>query len=316
MCSATSEWLNTTEVDAEEEGGVITEIKVMVQKNKRIKQLQAYWDTELASAAAHAKPSNTFYYRCEQMKVLARSRDGQFVACASFEEENHSSKNKLFVLQKKKMKKSEEEEDGEREEEEWTVIREVVLRTHALEDSVIITDPGQSVTIQANLQKEEEEEDVEEEGLLFLEKATCKKKSSNKLVAVQVPPATVIMQMHGCCVWCVTLKKEAEDTEKPNHNIEDMILGGAKAKALGCYIQKHTKRRRKELTNAFERFALSDEEPVDFMLNACSDPRQFPSLFSVVKKTGRPSFSVDKGPRVGRSPPLNEDEEIEVRSIV
>ena len=41
------------------------------------------------------------------------------------------------------------------------------------------------------------------------------------------------------------------------------------------------------------------------------DSLGFPTVASTVKIHGRPSFSVDKGPRIARSPPLSEEEETE-----
>ena len=269
-----------------EQGLTLTQIKMIMQGPKQ--RQPAYWETELSDSSA--KPSKTFYFKSEQMKVLARSRDGQFVACTTSEEEGAIPK--LLVLRYKRISIQQQKAEPQ-EEDEWSVVREMMLRTACPTQScIIITDSERRVTLEASLQ--------EEDGLLFFE-------TSKRQLVIQVPPATVMMRMQGC-VWCVALQKPEE---------EEIVLGGVRAQALGSFMERHVKERRRELTEAFCRLACSEGEPEDFMLSSEAydvDPVQFPSLLTVVKTTVRPSFSLDKGPRVGRSPPLSEEEETEVSS--
>ena len=84
------------------------------------------------------------------------------------------------------------------------------------------------------------------------------------------------------------------------------------AQALGCYIKRHAHERRLELATAFAAQCHLTMDPADFTLTFHADPLTFPSILSTIKFNGRPSFCADKGPRVIRSPPLTEEEELEV----
>ena len=80
--------------------------------------------------------------------------------------------------------------------------------------------------------------------------------------------------------------------------------------ALGCYIRKHQQIRMRDLSLAFQQHAIP-MEPQDFVLTFYTeDALGFPTAASTIRMHGRPSFSIEKAPRIPKSPPLLEDEEV------
>ena len=124
-------------------------------------------------------------------------------------------------------------------------------------------------------------------------------------VTLAVPPDSLLFETPGGLVGLCRF----DDPLK----IQWLPSGGVEAQAFGCYIKRHAQMRISEVTGVFETCPYPIHmPPADFVLAFRTDPLVFPSVFATIKLNGRPSFSLDKGPRVVRSPSLTEEEEMEV----
>ena len=258
----------------------------------------------------------------------------------------------------------------------WTVIHEIsnFQYTETASSSsafVMITDSIQKVTIQANvtyqnpqsiisttstefeeeddgslecfkdLNQEEEEDEEKDKGKTSISSKTKQDQDQAPIViAVSIPPATLLIQVSDEEVMCVTLSNYDQSTStiqpRPHDEgikmktMETILLNGIEAKAVNSFIQTYSTERRQALANAFWKFQEVTNCPNqmeyccdsfnaygDFTLaytsSGCtSNSQKFPSLFTLTKNIGRPSFSADKGPRLNKSPSLSDDEEMEV----
>jgi hypothetical protein len=196
---------------------------------------------------------------------------------------------------------------------------------------VTITDPGQpQVVLHAHVTQEggrgaghEQPDEEEDDDTLECFRATSapppppqRPSPPGLVIAISIPPATVlILNASSTTVACLTLGENADAGL--------LMLSGIEAEAVGAYIHMQIQERREDLRAALIRFNLrlaKRQRPCDFTLSytsgccALSSPR-FPSLLTLSKNIGRPTFSADKGLRRGKSPSLHDDEEMEVPCV-
>ena len=308
----------------------ITDIKVLVMGKAPATCTglrPAYWETELA---ADAKPSTTLLYHGIHMKVLARSRDGQYVACATLHNKEKDAK-QMLVLQKCN-KKQQQVPSPPTAHDEWILVREVRLRSDFEDSSIIITDAEQQITVQARVEEDDDAEDNDHMLSCFSPNTTYNLKGSlastkmrppmhQKLIDVSIPPATVMMMPNEGSVSCMTIHdQEPLHAAVDEDENTDVVLDGVEAQAVACFIKQRTQERRQELSDAFRRFKTPASEASDFTLAylpfapspSTGTTTSFPSLLSSSRKIGRPTYSADKGPRQCKSPPLTLQEELQV----
>jgi len=312
--------------------------------------LPAYWENELpkASICGEIQPYNIMIHECEPMKVLARSRDGQFIACAALPVKKTATQQQKKLTKKQRKSQVSKLVILQMISSGWTVIHEISNFQYE-SSSVMITDSIQKVTIQANVMYQKpqsemsmEEEEEEDDGILECFKpekeeetvATMTQQHQEVIhhpiiIAVSIPPATLLIKMSHEEVICVTLST----LQQQQKNLDTILLNGIEAQAVNSFIQTYLSERQQALSDAFWRFQEVTNCPNrieyccdsftsygDFTLSytsagCASNSQKFPSLLNLTKNIGRPSFSADKGPRLNKSPSLNDDEEMEVSCL-
>ena len=116
----------------------------------------------------------------------------------------------------------------------------------------------------------------------------------------EVPPNALLVEMastlHVGLLHLDGIKEEA---------VEWHTASSLSGQAFSSYIHTHILARTQALT-------ASASVTSDFVMIKRIDQLSLPSVTSCIKMNGRPSFSLDKGPRTARVPPLSEEDENQV----
>jgi hypothetical protein len=259
----------------------VTSINVLqrVEGKKR-----GYWEEELATAGMCPCP---FFHTQHDglpvaMRVLARSRDGHHLVACGLEASSSSSSAQVWSRDSRWQK--------------WALAFPLPLPADTIQ-GVIITEAAP----------------------LHIEALTLSKPGPHDLwldgpvedrVQFELPPRQVLVQAaEALCI--LSIRRRGEE-------VRWLQSEAVEAQALGCYIKRHAQERSQELDAAFAQYKGTSKtmDPSDFTLTFHADPLVFPSIISTIKFNGRPAFCSDKGPRVIRSPPLTEEEELEVNSLL
>jgi hypothetical protein len=233
--------------------------------------------------------------------------------------------------------KQENEEDAPPPAVEWSLLCE---RSFAVSEALVatITDPAQHTKLQAHVTTRHPPHCYHAEPpLLLLEEGTssllladdsssldCFRQPSalllptNVIVAISIPPATLLLITAQDQVACMTLGPPLSAAEG-----SVVTLNGIEGQALAAFITRQRTERQHDIQQALLNVIAvpsASAAPFDFTLTShtvvapCQQVvlQRFPSLLSLSKNIGRPSFSADKGPRLGKSPSLTDEEELEV----
>ena len=242
--------------------------------------IPGYWERELA--LERMTPTSSYLcFSIQQtpLKILSRSRDGRLFVCACSQnlhvfKAGSSSSTSIPNLH------------------HWSLFLGPISVDPQIVKNIIITD-AMPMTITAHAISDPKMEDLLLNG------------PEEKSFPFHLPANTLLFETLDGMMGMVHMEGG------PHNRLQFLVQGEMGTDAFRFYLHKHAQTRHYEISHAFEQHSVL-MEPVDFIASFHGDVIAFPTVSSTVKRHGRPAFSVDKGPRTTRSPPLAEEDELQV----